>query len=77
MYSSPAILRKRDNSYSKDLCRKTLRNGIELCQDRYLSMRRLSNLSPLRNFFLVDLFSRRRGLMNITCTVAGKLDSIT
>ena len=44
------ILGKRDNSYSKDLCRKTLRNGIELCQDRYLSMRRLSNLSPLRKF---------------------------
>ena len=44
------FLGKPDNSYSKDLCRKTLRNGIELCQDRYLSMRRLSNLSPLRKF---------------------------
>ena len=55
MYSSPAILRKRDNSYSKDLCRKTLRNGIELCQDRYLSMRSLSNLSPLRKFSFYSL----------------------
>ena len=40
--------RKRDNSCSRDpyfLCRKTLRNGIELRQDIYLSMRKLSNLS--------------------------------
>ena len=49
------FLGKRDNSYSKDLCRKTLRNGIELCQDRYLIMRRLSNLSPLRKFSFYSL----------------------
>ena len=50
MFSGPANLkkfrrRKRDKSYSKDpyfLCRKTLRNGIELRRDRYLSKCRLS-----------------------------------
>ena len=28
------------------LCRQTLCNGIEICQDRYMSMRRLSNRGP-------------------------------
>ena len=45
MFNGPANLRKfrrrkRDKSYSKDpyfLRRKTLRNGIELRHDRYLS----------------------------------------
>ena len=42
-------------------CHKTLGNRIELRQDRYLSMRRLSTLSPFRNlshgvFFLVTSF---------------------
>ena len=40
--------RKRDKSCSKDpyfLCRKTARNRIELRQNLYLSMRKLSNLS--------------------------------
>ena len=57
--------RKHDKSYSEDsyfLCCKTLSNGIELRQDWYLSMRRLSNLSPLGNLshcvtFPVDLFN--------------------
>ena len=65
--------RKRDKSYSKDpccLCRKTLR------QDRYLSMRRLSNRPAFCNlslcvFFSVDLFFGRRRPMNITNAVAG------
>ena len=46
--------RKSDKSCSKDpylLCRKALRNGIELRHDRYLNMRRLSILLPLRNPF--------------------------
>ena len=62
--------RKRYKSYPKDLyflCRKTLRNGREHRQERYLSMRRLSNLSPFGNlshvvFFSVDLFSSLQGL---------------
>ena len=63
-------------------CRKTLRNGIELRQYRYLNMRRLKNLSPLNNlshgiFFSVDLFFRRRRPMNITGAVVGTLDFIT
>ena len=40
--------RKRDKSCLKDpyfLCRKTARNRIELRQNLYLSMRKLSNLS--------------------------------
>ena len=65
--------RKRDKSYSKDpccLCRKTLR------QDRYLSMRRLSNRPAFGNlslcvFFSVDLFFGSRRPMNITNAVAG------
>ena len=57
------------------LCNKILRNGIELCQDWYLSMCTLLNLSPLGNlshrvFFLVDLFFRCRSPMNITGAVA-------
>ena len=70
---------KRDQSCSKDpyfLCRKTLRNGLRLRQDLYLSMRKLSKLSPISNlshgvFFSVDLFFRRRRPMNITGAVAG------
>ena len=41
--------RKRDKFYLKDtyfLCCKTLPNGIEIRQDRYLSMRSLSNRGP-------------------------------
>ena len=57
MFDGPANLRKfhrrkREKSHLKDpcfLCRKTLDNGIELRQDRYLSMRRLSNLSSFEN----------------------------
>ena len=70
---------KRDQSCSKDpyfLCCKTLRNGLRLRQDLYLSMRKLSKLSPISNlshgvFFSVDLFFRRRRPMNITGAVAG------
>ena len=59
MFNGPANLtkfdrRKSDKSYSKDaylLCRKALRNGIELRQDRFLSMRRLSTLSPFWQSF--------------------------
>ena len=81
MFNGPANLRKfnrrkEDKSYSKGsyfLCRKALRKGIEFLQDLYLSMRKLSNLSPSGNpsFFSVDLFSRHRGPMNITDEVAG------
>ena len=84
MFNGPENLRKFhrrkcDKSYSRDpyfLCRKSLCNGIELHQDRYLSMRRLSNQSPFDNlsqsvFFSVDLFLRRRRPMNITGVVAG------
>ena len=81
MFNGPANLRKfhrrkEDKSYSKGsyfLCRKALRKGIEFLQDLYLSMRKLSNLSPSGNpsFFSVDLFSRHRGPMNITDAVAG------
>ena len=71
--------RKHNKSYSQDsyfLCRKTLSNGIELRQHWYLSMRRLSNLSPLGNLshcvtFPVDLFFRRRGPMTTAGAVAG------
>ena len=72
MFNGPANLtkfhlRKRNKSCSKDpyfLCRKTLRNGIELRQDLHLSMRKLSSLSPFGNLsccvlFSVDLFFRR------------------
>ena len=41
--------RKHDKFYLKDtyfLCGKILRNGIEIRQDRYLSMRSLSNRGP-------------------------------
>ena len=56
--------RERDKYHSRDsyfLCRKIFRNGIELPQDLYLSMRKLSNLSPFCNlshrvFFSVCLF---------------------
>ena len=71
--------RNRDKSYSKDpyfIFRKTFRDGIELRQDRYLSMSRLSNQSPFGNlshgvFSSVDLFFRRRKPMNITGVVSG------
>ena len=71
--------RKSDKSYSKDpylLCRKALRNGIDLRQDRFLSMRRLSTLLSFGNlslsgFFSVDLSFRRRRSINVTCAVAG------
>ena len=71
--------RKRNKSFSKDpyfLCRKTLHNGIELRQNLYLSMRKLSKLSPFGNlshsvFVSVDLFFNRRRPMNITGAVAG------
>ena len=80
MFNGSADLRKfqqRKCNKSRKIpifCRKTLRNGIELRQDRYLNMRRLSNLLPLGNlshgvFFSVDLFFRRP--MNITGAVAG------
>ena len=69
--------RKCDKSRSKDpyfLCRETFRNGIELRLDLYLSLRKLSNLSPIGNlshgvFFPVDLFIRRRRPMIITGVV--------
>ena len=51
--------RKSHNSYPKDpylLCRKALRNGIELRHDQYLNMRRLSILLPLRNLSRRFLF---------------------
>ena len=84
MVKGPANLRKfhrreRDESHLKDsdfLCLKTLRNEMKLRQDRYLSLRRLSNLSPFGNLshgvsFLIDLFFRRTRPMNITDAVTG------
>ena len=73
MFNGPANLRKfhrrkRNKSCSKDsyfLCHKTLRYGMELRQDLYLSMRKLGNLS-LGVFFSVDLFFRRRRPINKT-----------
>ena len=75
MFNGPANLRKfhrrkRDKSSSKDpyfLCRKTLRNGIELRHDLHLSMRKLTNLSPFGSlshgvFFPVDPFLGVEGL---------------
>ena len=81
MFSGPANLskchlRKRDKSYSKDpyfLRRKTSRNGIELRQDRYLSMRSVSNHEC--SFYLTCLFrtckiiERRRALVFYSCSV--------
>ena len=70
--------RKRNKYCSKDpyfLCCKTLRNGIEVRQDLYMSVRTLSksfgNLSH-RVYCLADFFFRRRRPMNITGVVAGK-----
>ena len=84
MFNDPANLRKfnwrkRNKSNSTNpyfICRKRFRNGIKPRQDRYLGMRRLSNLSPFCNlshgvFFSVDLFFSRRRPMNITGAVAG------
>ena len=62
MLNGPANLRKfhrrkRDKSCSKVpyfLCRKALRNGLELRQDLYLSMRKLSTLvapKARKNYF--------------------------
>ena len=51
--------KKSHNSYPKDpylLCRKALRNGIELRHDRYLNMRRLSILLPFGNLSRCFLF---------------------
>ena len=64
MFNGSANLGSKDPYF---LCRKTLRNGIEIRQDRYLSLRRLSNLSAFGSlshgvFFSVDLFFRRDGL---------------
>ena len=90
MFNGSANLRKfqrqkRDKSCSKDpylLCRKALRDGIELRQDLYLSMRKLSNLSPSGNLshgisFSVDLIFKGGRPMNITKAVSETPDSIT
>ena len=79
MFNGPANLGSKDPYF---LCRKTLRNGIEIRQDRYLSMRRLSNLSPFGNlshgvFFSVDLFFRRDGLWILRVQLLEIQDSIT
>ena len=84
MVKGPANLRKfhrrkRDESHLKDsyfLCLKKLRNGMKLHQDRYLRLRRLSNLSPFGNVshgvsFSVDLIFKRTRPMNITDAVTG------
>ena len=71
--------RKRNKYCSKDpyfLCCKILRNGIEVRQDLYLSVRTLSKLSPFGNlshrvYCLADFFFTRRRPMNITGVVAG------
>ena len=71
--------RKRNKYGYKDpyfLCCKTLRNGIEVRQDLYLSVRTLSKLSPFGNlshrvYCLADFFFTRRRPMNITGLVAG------
>ena len=88
MLNGPANLskihgRKRDKSYSTDPylpCRQILSDGIELHQDRYLSMRKLSTFGnlPYGVFFSVDLFFRCRGPMNFMGAVALEtLDSIS
>ena len=89
MCNGPANLRKfhrrkSDKFYSNDpyfRCRKTLRNGIEIRQDRYLSKRGLSNLPPFGSlshgvFFSVDLFFRREGLWILRVKLLEILDSI-
>ena len=88
MLNGPANLskihgRKRDKSYSTDPylpCRQILSDGIELHQDRYLSMRKLSTFGnlPYSVFFSVDLFFRCRGPMNFMGALALEtLDSIS
>ena len=78
MFNGPPNLRKfrrrkHDKSCVKDpyfilfFCHKTQRNEIELRQDLYLSMRKLSNLSPLAIFptvfsFRLTSFSGVEGL---------------
>ena len=75
MLNGPANLskihgRKRDKSYSTDPylpCRQILSDGIELHQDRYLSMHKLSTLSTFGNlpygvFFWLTSFSGVEGL---------------
>ena len=79
MFNGPANLGSKDPYF---LCRKTLRNGIEIRQDRYLSLRRLSNLSPFGSlshgvFFSVDLFFRRDGLWILRVQLLEIQDSIT
>ena len=78
--------KKRDKFYSKDhcfLCRKTLRNGIKLRQDRYLSMRRLSNPSHLAIFptavfsFRLTSFSGVEGLWILRVQLLETLYSTT
>ena len=67
MFNGPANLRKfcrrkHDKSHLKDpyfLCRKTLRNGIELRRDRYLSKCRLTNLSSANLEIFPTVFSFR------------------
>ena len=90
MFNSPANIRKfrrgrRDKSCSKDLYflyRKRLHNGIELRQDLYPSMRKLSYLLPSDNlshsgFFSTNLFFRRKRPINIAGALLETLDSIT
>ena len=75
MFNGPPNLRKsrrrkHDKSCLKDpyfFCHKPQRNEIELRQDLYLSMRKLSNLSPLAIFptvfsFRLTSFSGAEGL---------------
>ena len=84
MFNGSANIRKfhrqkRDKSCWKDpylLCRKAFRDGIELRQDLYLSMRNFLNLSHSGNLshgvsFSVDLFFKSGRPMNITKAVAG------
>ena len=63
-------------------CHQTLCNRIELRQDRYLSMRRLSNLSPFHNlshgvFFLVTSFLGVERLWILRVQFLETLDYIT
>ena len=71
--------RKRNKYCFKDpyfLCCKILRNGTEVREDLYLSVRTLSKLSPFGNLShrvccLADFFFTPRRPMNITAVVAG------
>ena len=90
MLNGPANLskihgRKRDKSYSTDPylpCRQILSDGIELHQDRYLSMHRILNLLPFGNlshsvYLLADLFSGVEGLRILWVWLLETLYSIT